>query len=92
MLFYLCINDITYLYIFFRLDDLHKERDVNSITLIERMVSSKPSERPPTSAILKHPFYWNPERVLNFFQVRARPGKVCCYSLFHFCTNTIRVR
>lgn len=54
-----------------RLDDLDKEKDVNCITLIERMLSSKPSERPSTSAILKHPFYWNPEKVLGFLQVRG---------------------
>ncbi|XP_045115482.1 serine/threonine-protein kinase/endoribonuclease IRE1-like isoform X2 [Portunus trituberculatus] len=52
----------------FKLDDLDSEKDVNSTTLIERMMSSKPSERPPTSAILKHPFFWNPEKVLTFFQ------------------------
>ncbi|XP_050691255.1 serine/threonine-protein kinase/endoribonuclease IRE1-like isoform X2 [Eriocheir sinensis] len=52
----------------FKLDEFDKEKDVNCITLIERMVSSKPSERPSTSAILKHPFYWNPEKVLGFFQ------------------------
>ena len=56
----------------FRLEDLDNERDVNSITLIERMVSSKPSERPPTSAILKHPFFWSAEKVLTFFQVTLK--------------------
>ncbi|XP_063881427.1 serine/threonine-protein kinase/endoribonuclease IRE1-like isoform X2 [Scylla paramamosain] len=52
----------------FKLDDLDSEKDVNSATLIERMVCSKPSERPSTSAILKHPFFWNPEKALTFFQ------------------------
>lgn len=52
----------------FKLNDLHEEKDVICRTLIERMLSSKPSERPPTSAILKHPFYWSPEKVLTFFQ------------------------
>lgn len=53
----------------FRLDDLTEEKDVGSRTLIEKMVSSKPYERPPVSAVLKHPLYWSPERVLAFFQV-----------------------
>lgn len=66
----------------FRLDDLNKECDVNCITLIEKMVSSKPSERPSTSAILKHPFYWNPEKVLGFFQVRTRPGDHISFFLY----------
>ncbi|XP_042207257.1 serine/threonine-protein kinase/endoribonuclease IRE1-like isoform X2 [Homarus americanus] len=52
----------------FKLDDLNEENDVSCRTLIERMVSSKPSERPPTSAVLRHPFYWSPEKVLGFFQ------------------------
>ncbi|XP_045598023.2 serine/threonine-protein kinase/endoribonuclease IRE1 isoform X2 [Procambarus clarkii] len=52
----------------FRLDDLHEEKDISCRILIEKMVSSKPSERPPTSAVLKHPFYWSPEKVLGFFQ------------------------
>ncbi|XP_053654534.1 serine/threonine-protein kinase/endoribonuclease IRE1 isoform X2 [Cherax quadricarinatus] len=52
----------------FRLDDLDQEKDGSCRVLIEKMVSSKPSERPPTSAILKHPFYWSPEKILGFFQ------------------------
>ncbi|KAG0719877.1 Serine/threonine-protein kinase/endoribonuclease ire-1 [Chionoecetes opilio] len=51
----------------FRLDDLDSQKDMSSTALIERMVSGKPSERPPTHAILKHPFFWNDEKVLTFF-------------------------
>ncbi|KAK3867629.1 hypothetical protein Pcinc_026925 [Petrolisthes cinctipes] len=52
----------------YKLDDLNDEKDVISTSLIEKMVSTKPSERPPTSAILKHPFFWSQEKVLGFFQ------------------------
>ncbi|XP_042889377.1 serine/threonine-protein kinase/endoribonuclease IRE1-like isoform X1 [Penaeus japonicus] len=50
------------------LDDLGEEKDVCCRILIEKMISSKASERPPISAIQKHPFYWNKEKVLGFFQ------------------------
>ncbi|XP_076066582.1 serine/threonine-protein kinase/endoribonuclease Ire1 isoform X2 [Oratosquilla oratoria] len=50
------------------LDGLDSEVNVNERSLVEKMLSGRPSERPPTTAILKHPMFWNPERILNFFQ------------------------
>lgn len=58
------------LLLYFRLDDLNDEKDVCCRILIEKMISSKASERPPITAIQKHPFYWSKEKVLGFFQVR----------------------
>ncbi|XP_068244652.1 serine/threonine-protein kinase/endoribonuclease IRE1 isoform X2 [Palaemon carinicauda] len=48
--------------------ELEDEQHTVSKTLIEKMLSSKPSERPPISAILGHPFYWTREKELGFFQ------------------------
>jgi len=41
---------------------------VTAHTLIEKMLSSDPLERPPARAILKHPVFWAPEKILAFFQ------------------------
>uniref|UniRef100_A0AAY5EYI0 Serine/threonine-protein kinase/endoribonuclease IRE1 n=1 Tax=Electrophorus electricus TaxID=8005 RepID=A0AAY5EYI0_ELEEL len=36
--------------------------------LIETMISAEPESRPCTASILKHPFFWSPEKQLQFFQ------------------------
>lgn len=36
--------------------------------LIERMIDIRPSSRPLTEAILKHPLFWNEPKILTFFQ------------------------
>lgn len=41
---------------------------VTAHTLIEKMLSSDPLERPPARAILKHPIFWTSEKILAFFQ------------------------
>ncbi|XP_055769283.1 serine/threonine-protein kinase/endoribonuclease IRE1-like, partial [Salvelinus fontinalis] len=48
------------------LEDVHD--DVIARDLIERMISSDPESRPSTSSILKHPFFWSPDKQLQFFQ------------------------
>ena len=50
------------------LDKLGSRRAV-ARTLIQRMVSAEPSARPPISAVLRHPLFWDQEHVLTFFQV-----------------------
>lgn len=50
------------------LEELDEDKYIISRTLIEKMLSSKPTDRPPISAILNHPFYWTHERELGFFQ------------------------
>ncbi|XP_076846149.1 serine/threonine-protein kinase/endoribonuclease IRE1 [Brachyhypopomus gauderio] len=48
------------------MEDVHE--DVIGRDLIERMISAEPESRPSTSSILKHPFFWSPEKQLQFFQ------------------------
>ncbi|KAI4881609.1 hypothetical protein NFI96_027907, partial [Prochilodus magdalenae] len=48
------------------MEDIHE--DVIGRDLIERMISAEPTSRPSTSSILKHPFFWSPEKQLQFFQ------------------------
>ncbi|KAL4624470.1 serine/threonine-protein kinase/endoribonuclease IRE2 [Arapaima gigas] len=48
------------------MEDQHD--DVIARDLIERMISAEPQFRPSTACILKHPFFWSPEKQLQFFQ------------------------
>uniref|UniRef100_A0A667WRL7 Serine/threonine-protein kinase/endoribonuclease IRE1 n=2 Tax=Myripristis murdjan TaxID=586833 RepID=A0A667WRL7_9TELE len=48
------------------MEDVHD--DVIARDLIERMISAEPASRPSTSCVLKHPFFWSPEKQLLFFQ------------------------
>ncbi|XP_035260126.1 serine/threonine-protein kinase/endoribonuclease IRE1 [Anguilla anguilla] len=48
------------------MDDLHD--DVIARDLIESMISEDPQSRPSTACVLKHPFFWSPEKQLQFFQ------------------------
>ena len=41
--------------------------NVASYTLIEKMISLDPLERPPARAILIHPIFWSKEKILGFF-------------------------
>lgn len=43
--------------------------DVIAKDLIEQMISADPESRPSTACVLKHPFFWSPEKQLLFFQV-----------------------
>uniref|UniRef100_A0A3B4AT84 Serine/threonine-protein kinase/endoribonuclease IRE1 n=1 Tax=Periophthalmus magnuspinnatus TaxID=409849 RepID=A0A3B4AT84_9GOBI len=42
--------------------------DVIARDLIEQMISPDPVVRPSTACVLKHPFFWTPEKQLLFFQ------------------------
>lgn len=42
--------------------------DVIARDLIEQMISPDPETRPSTACVLKHPFFWTPEKQLLFFQ------------------------
>uniref|UniRef100_A0A671UFY3 Serine/threonine-protein kinase/endoribonuclease IRE1 n=1 Tax=Sparus aurata TaxID=8175 RepID=A0A671UFY3_SPAAU len=50
------------------MEDIHGENDVIAQDLIERMISTEPESRPSTACVLKHPFFWSPEKQLLFFQ------------------------
>lgn len=39
--------------------------------LIEAMISSDPRLRPSAVQVLQHPFFWGPEKQLQFFQVSS---------------------
>jgi len=36
-------------------------------SLVEQMISSRPSDRPPLQSVLRHPLFWSQERILSFF-------------------------
>lgn len=38
-------------------------------SLLSAMISQKPQDRPPCSAILSHPMFWISSTILGFFQV-----------------------
>ncbi|XP_061779018.2 serine/threonine-protein kinase/endoribonuclease IRE1 isoform X2 [Nerophis lumbriciformis] len=42
--------------------------DVIAVDLIEQMISAEAQARPSTAYVLKHPFFWSPEKQLLFFQ------------------------
>ncbi|KAM9857448.1 serine/threonine-protein kinase/endoribonuclease IRE1 [Aulostomus maculatus] len=42
--------------------------DVIALDLIEQMISTEAESRPSTACVLKHPFFWSPEKHLLFFQ------------------------
>lgn len=48
------------------MEDMHN--DVIARDLIEQMINPVPEARPSTACVLKHPFFWSPEKQLLFFQ------------------------
>ena len=56
-------------FFFYRLDFLDDEKFASEKNLIEKMISHDPKERPPSGAVLKHPMFWDCEKILGFFQV-----------------------
>ncbi|KAF5891401.1 serine/threonine-protein kinase/endoribonuclease IRE1-like, partial [Clarias magur] len=48
------------------MEDIHE--DVVAKDLIEMMISADPESRPSTASVLKHPFFWRPDKQLQFFQ------------------------
>ncbi|XP_056228457.1 serine/threonine-protein kinase/endoribonuclease IRE1 isoform X2 [Seriola aureovittata] len=48
------------------MEDIHD--DVIAQDLIDQMISAEAESRPSTACVLKHPFFWSPEKQLLFFQ------------------------
>ncbi|XP_069511092.1 serine/threonine-protein kinase/endoribonuclease IRE1 [Ambystoma mexicanum] len=48
--------------------DLEKHEDIVAHDLIEQMINMDPQKRPSARCVLKHPFFWNLEKQLQFFQ------------------------
>ncbi|XP_037546235.1 serine/threonine-protein kinase/endoribonuclease IRE1 [Nematolebias whitei] len=48
------------------MEEIHD--DVIAKDLIEQMISADAKSRPSTACVLKHPFFWSPEKQLLFFQ------------------------
>ncbi|XP_020495393.1 serine/threonine-protein kinase/endoribonuclease IRE1 [Labrus bergylta] len=48
------------------MEDIHD--DVIAQDLIEQMIHPEAESRPSTACVLKHPFFWSPEKQLLFFQ------------------------
>uniref|UniRef100_A0A7N8Y675 non-specific serine/threonine protein kinase n=1 Tax=Mastacembelus armatus TaxID=205130 RepID=A0A7N8Y675_9TELE len=46
----------------------HFMEDIHALDLIEQMISAEAESRPSTACVLKHPFFWSPEKQLLFFQ------------------------
>ncbi|XP_042175122.1 serine/threonine-protein kinase/endoribonuclease IRE1 isoform X2 [Oncorhynchus tshawytscha] len=54
----------------YNLNGLQKDKheDIVATDLIEQMLSMEPQRRPSAESVLKHPFFWNLEKQLMFFQ------------------------
>jgi len=50
------------------MDLLDREKQNLDVTLIEKMVSFEPNDRPPALALLKHPVFWVKDKILTFLQ------------------------
>uniref|UniRef100_A0A8C5R512 Serine/threonine-protein kinase/endoribonuclease IRE1 n=1 Tax=Leptobrachium leishanense TaxID=445787 RepID=A0A8C5R512_9ANUR len=48
--------------------NLDKHEDLIAHQLIEQMINKDPPRRPSAQGVLKHPFFWNLEKQLQFFQ------------------------
>lgn len=51
------------------IQDISKSDKELAVILIKAMIGSNPLDRPPSTAVENHPFFWSPAEVLNFFQV-----------------------
>merc|ERR1719189_3039461 len=47
---------------------LQAEEQHTQVSLLERMLASEPVDRPPCTALLRHPVFWGHEKVLAFLQ------------------------
>ncbi|CAK9817696.1 Serine/threonine-protein kinase/endoribonuclease ire-1 [Anthophora quadrimaculata] len=56
-------SDLTALY-----DGIPKNDKELALVLIKAMIANNPSERPPVIAVHDHPIFWEPARILGFFQ------------------------
>jgi serine/threonine-protein kinase/endoribonuclease IRE1 len=51
----------------YNLSELKDEKNQIFVHLIERMIQNEKSERPSIEIVLKHPMFWKPEKVLQFY-------------------------
>lgn len=54
------------------------------------MLSSEPQKRPSAPAVLMHPFFWNAEKQLHFFQVCTRHC-IAVWAMNFFLTSHLRI-
>jgi len=47
---------------------LQAEEQHTQVSLLERMLAAEPVDRPPCTALLRHPVFWGHEKVLAFLQ------------------------
>ncbi|GAB6029558.1 hypothetical protein CHUAL_005303 [Chamberlinius hualienensis] len=50
------------------LKHLTENSNVVALHLVEKMLSSVPEDRPPCSAVLKHPIFWSVQQQMDFLQ------------------------
>lgn len=53
---------------YYCLSEMADEKYFLGRSLIQKMISFDPKERPTAKDILKHPFFWKPDQQLRFFQ------------------------
>lgn len=61
------------------IDDLKCEDKLIQYNLVEKMLSHYPKKRPVIDTVLKHPFFWNESKQLQFFlsvSDRIEKGKI----------------
>jgi serine/threonine-protein kinase/endoribonuclease IRE1 len=51
----------------FNLSDIKSDENQIYVDLIELMINNKKAERPSIEIVLKHPMFWKPEKVLQFY-------------------------
>ncbi|XP_016907099.1 serine/threonine-protein kinase/endoribonuclease IRE1 isoform X4 [Apis cerana] len=56
-------NDLTALH-----DEISQYDKELALILIKAMIANNPSERPPVMAVHDHPIFWEPAKILGFFQ------------------------
>ena len=52
----------------YTISELMGQNSITEVNLVKTMINMHPNNRPPTSAILKHPTFWRKEKILNFLQ------------------------
>ena len=50
------------------LSHLEPEHQSSEVSLITKMIAVEPNDRPPASAVLKHPAFWSKDKILTFLQ------------------------
>ena len=58
-----------------------------SLALIASMISHNPEQRPPTEAVIKHPYFWSDRKKLAFIEVVSDHLKILRRSDSQICQN-----